>query len=128
MLVSFESPASGDLRVLVPVKGLHLCERVDHDVPYSSIGENRPHPPHVVIDPAERARCPGIARGLRHEVAEIVEEAFPAGAQGLRRAESSVKFIVILHSCALGDATRAAHVPWRPFVWRSFPLTSTALR
>lgn len=103
-LVSFESPAPRDLRVLVPEKGLHLCERLGHDVPHFRVGEDRPRPPHVVIDPAEYLRCPGIARGARHELAEIVEESLLAGAQSLRRAEDSVKFIVILHSCARKDA------------------------
>lgn len=107
-LVSFESPAPGDLRILVPEKGLHLCERVGHDVFYSRVGEDRPQPSLVVIDPAERPRRPGIARGLHHVPAEIVEESPPAGAQRLRRAEVPVKFILILHSCARRDARRAA--------------------
>lgn len=107
-LVSFESPTPRDLRILVPEKGFHLCKRVGHDVFYFRVGEDRPQPSLVVIDPAERPRRPGIARGLHHVLAEIVEESPLAGAQRLRRAEGPVKFILILHSCARRDARRAA--------------------
>lgn len=106
-LVSFEPPAPGDLRILVPEKGLHLCERVGHDVFYLRVGKDRLHPSLVVIDPTERPRRPDIARGLHHEPAEIMEESLSAGTHRLRRAEGPVKFILILHSCARKDARRA---------------------
>lgn len=79
-LVSFESPALGDFRILVSEKELHLCERVSHDVFYFRIGEDHPHPSFVVIDPSEYPRRPGIARGLHHVLAKIVEESLLAGA------------------------------------------------
>jgi len=124
-LVSFEPSASGDLRILVPEKRFHLCERVGHDVFYSRVGEDRPHPSLIVIDPAEYLRRPGIARGLHHVSAEIVEESLPAGAQRLRRAEGPVKFILILHSCARKDARRAVEVLCTAFF---LLLDSSALR
>lgn len=93
-LVSLEPSASGDLRVLVPEEDLHLGERVDHDVPYLRVGEDRLHAFLVVVDPTEYPRRPRVAGGLRHEVAEVVEEALFAGAQGLRRAERAIELVL----------------------------------